>query len=51
MNFHKLVKIGPKIENHTIFFLNEEIIENLNMLSEISFDLYKIPQKGAKPEN
>ena len=26
-------------------------MENLNMSSEISFDFFKRPQKGAKPEN
>ena len=47
MEIHKLVKIGPKSKNHTIF-LKEEIMENLNMLSEISFDFFKIPQKAVK---
>ena len=32
-------------------FLKEDIMQNLNMLSEIGFEFFKIPQKSARPEN
>ena len=50
MEFHKLLKNGHKTIIYTIS-LKEKIMYNPNRSSVISFDLFKIPPKGAKPDN
>ena len=45
IKFHKVLKNGAKkLYSH----MKEEIMLNLNILSEKSFDHFKIPKKGAK---
>ena len=50
MEIHKLLNNGSKIDKN-YHFLIEEIMQKLDMSSEISFNFFKISHKGAKPEN
>ena len=46
---HKVLKNSP--ENKKLYHhLKEEIMQNPNISSEISFEFFKIPKKGAKPK-
>ena len=48
IKIHKVLKKGPKKNLYHHF--KEEIMQNPNISSKISFDLFKIPKKGAKPK-
>ena len=52
IKFHKVLKNGSKnIYIYIYHHLKKEIMQNLNISSEMNFDFFKMPKKGATPKS